>query len=167
MIGAMITMYSAVANRKREIGTLRALGFSKAAIMTSFMLEAILLALLGGVLGALGSLAMGFARFSMINMQSWSEIVFTFEPTPAIVIGALVFGAVDGPARRLLPRRPRRPLALGQGAQGLTLSSSLPCGGSGRGSPRNLARRRSESEQISGAESLARNPSAESLARNL
>jgi putative ABC transport system permease protein len=96
MIGAMITMYSAVANRQKEIGTMRALGFSRTSILFSFLAESILLALLGGVLGAAASMAMGFVQFSMLNFASWSEIVFTFTPTAQIVITALVFAAVMG-----------------------------------------------------------------------
>jgi putative ABC transport system permease protein len=103
MIGAMITMYSAVANRKREIGTLRALGFGKRAIMTSFLLESLLLALVGGVVGAGCSLAMGFVEFSMVNFQSWSEMVFRFEPTPKIIIGALLFATAMGFLGGLFP----------------------------------------------------------------
>jgi len=103
MIGAMITMYSAVANRKREIGTLRALGFGKGAIMTSFLLESLFLALIGGALGAAGSLAMGFVEFSMVNFQSWSEMVFRFEPTPQIIIGALLFATAMGFLGGLFP----------------------------------------------------------------
>jgi len=112
MIGAMITMYSAVANRKREIGTLRALGFGKTAIMTSFMLESLFLALIGGALGAAGSLAMGFVEFSMVNFQSWSEMVFRFEPTPQIIVGALLFATVMGFLGGLFPavRAARMPL---------------------------------------------------------
>ena len=52
MIGAMITMYGAVANRPREIGTLRALGFSRLSILTSFLLESLMLALIGGLIGS-------------------------------------------------------------------------------------------------------------------
>lgn len=96
MIGAMITMYSAVANRKREIGTLRALGFGKGAIMSSFMLESVFLALAGGGLGALASCGMGFVHFSVINFQSWSEMVFRFQPTVPIVGGSLAFAGVMG-----------------------------------------------------------------------
>lgn len=112
MIGAMITMYSAVANRKREIGTLRALGFGKTAIMTSFLLESLFLALIGGALGAAGSLAMGFVEFSMVNFQSWSEMVFRFEPTPQIIIGALLFATAMGFLGGLFPavRAARMPL---------------------------------------------------------
>jgi putative ABC transport system permease protein len=96
MIGAMITMYSAVANRQKEIGTLRALGFSRPSILFSFLLESILLALLGGLLGAAASMAMGFVHFSMMNFQSWSEVVFSFTPTPKIVVTALVFAGGMG-----------------------------------------------------------------------
>jgi putative ABC transport system permease protein len=112
MIGAMITMYSAVANRKREIGTLRALGFGKLAILFSFLFESVTLALIGSALGAVASLAMGLVRFPMINFQSWSEMVFTFEPTPETIIGAIVFGAVMGLVGGFAPavRAARMPL---------------------------------------------------------
>lgn len=96
MIGAMITMYSAVASRGREIGTLRALGFGKLTIMFSFLLESVMLSLLGGAVGALAATALGFVSFSIINFQAWSEMVFRFEPTPSIVVGALVFAGSMG-----------------------------------------------------------------------
>lgn len=96
MIGAMITMYAAVANRQREIGTLRALGFSRTSILVSFLLESVLLALLGGAVGAGASLAMGLVKFSMLNFASWSEIVFAFEPTPRIILTALAFAGTMG-----------------------------------------------------------------------
>jgi putative ABC transport system permease protein len=112
MIGAMITMYSAVANRKREIGTLRALGFGKFSIMSSFLLESVMLALLGGGLGALASLAMGFVHFSIVNFASWSEVVFRFEPTGAIVGGSLAFAGIMGVLGGFFPavRAARLPL---------------------------------------------------------
>jgi putative ABC transport system permease protein len=96
MIGAMITMYSAVSNRKREIGTLRALGFGKLSIMSSFLLESLLLALVGGAIGAAASLLMGLVSFSMVNFQTWSEVVFSFEPAPGIIVGALLFASLMG-----------------------------------------------------------------------
>jgi putative ABC transport system permease protein len=96
MLGAMITMHAAVANRQHEIGTLRALGFSKASILFSFLIESILLALLGGLIGAAASMAMGLVKFSMVNFASWSEIVFSFEPTPGIIIGGMIFATVMG-----------------------------------------------------------------------
>jgi putative ABC transport system permease protein len=96
MIGAMITMYAAVSNRQREIGTLRALGFSRASILGCFLLEAVILAFAGGLVGALASLGMGYVHFSMLNMASWSEIVFSFDPTPAIIGRALAFAGFMG-----------------------------------------------------------------------
>jgi putative ABC transport system permease protein len=99
----MITMYAAVANRQREIGTLRALGFSRTSVLTSFVLEAVILAVLGGAAGAGASMAMGFVRFSMVNFASWSEMVFSFEPTPEIIGWALVFACGMGLFGGLLP----------------------------------------------------------------
>lgn len=103
MIGAAITMYGAVANRKREIGVLRALGFSKSAIMFSFLLESVLLALLGGALGILAALSMQWVKFSMMNFQTFSDIVFTFNPTPEILVRSLIFGAFMGVIGGFLP----------------------------------------------------------------
>lgn len=96
MIGATITMYAAVANRQREIGTLRALGFSRASILFSFLLESVALSLIGGALGALVSLLWVFVKFSMLNLASWSEIVFEFHPTPQILIQAVFLSVFLG-----------------------------------------------------------------------
>lgn len=96
MIGAMITMYAAVANRQREIGTLRALGFSRTSILTSFLFEAVALAAIGGAVGAAASTAMGLVHFSMVNFASWSEVVFSFDPTPRIIGIALGFACGMG-----------------------------------------------------------------------
>lgn len=96
MIGAMITMYAAVAQRAREIGTLQALGFSRFSVLCSFLLESTLLALLGGALGALAALCMSFVSFSMMNFATWQEITFSFTPTPGIVVASAVAGGVMG-----------------------------------------------------------------------
>lgn len=96
MIGAMITMYGAVANRRREVGTLRALGFSRPAILLSFLTEALLLALFGGTLGAAASLAMGAVKLRMMNQNTWSEVVFSFDPAPSIVLMAILGGGAMG-----------------------------------------------------------------------
>jgi len=103
IVGAMTTMHAAVANRSREIGTLRAMGFPRRAILISFVFEAMILALGGGLVGAVASLALGFVSFHLLNMQTWSEMAFTFEPTPGIVIGSLVFAVVMGLIGGLLP----------------------------------------------------------------
>lgn len=92
IIGAVITMYAAVANRQREIGTLRALGFSRFSILVCFLTESVLLSLLGGLLGAAASLLMGNVEFSMINLASWSEMTFKLDPVPQI-LGASVAAA--------------------------------------------------------------------------
>jgi len=103
MIGAMITMYAAVAQRRREVGTLRALGFSRFAVLTSFLLEASMLALIGGLLGAGCASLLSFVKFSMLNFQTWSEVVFSFRPTPGILTTAVVSGAAMGLFGGLLP----------------------------------------------------------------
>jgi putative ABC transport system permease protein len=103
MIGAMITMYGAVANRMREVGTLRALGFGRFTILLSFLIESVLLALLGAAAGALASLAMTLVHFSMINQNTFSEMVFSFTPTPTIIVGAMLVGGLMGVFGGLLP----------------------------------------------------------------
>jgi putative ABC transport system permease protein len=103
MIGATITMYASIANRQREIGTMRALGFSRSSILFCFLVEAVLLALVGGALGALASLGMGSVQFSMINFASWSEMVFRFEPTARIVVTSLVVSMLMGVLGGFLP----------------------------------------------------------------
>jgi putative ABC transport system permease protein len=96
MIGAMITMYAQVAQRSREIGTLRALGFRRRNVLVSFLLEGILLSLVGGLLGIVAALGMSFVRFSTISFQSFSEVVFSFTPKPMILIASLAFASVMG-----------------------------------------------------------------------
>lgn len=103
VIGAIITMYAAVAQRRREIGTLLALGFSRWSILLSFLLEAVMLTAVGGALGALASLAMSFASFSMTNMLTWSEVVFTFQPTVAILVISVVVAGIMGLLGGLIP----------------------------------------------------------------
>jgi len=103
MIGAMITMYAQVAQRSREIGTLRALGFRRSRVLLSFLLEAILLSLIGGALGIVGALGMSFVHFSTVNFQSFSELVFRFTPSPGILIGSLLFASIMGLLGGLFP----------------------------------------------------------------
>jgi putative ABC transport system permease protein len=103
MIGAMITMYAAVAQRGREIGTLQALGFQRHAILLSFLFESTLLALAGALIGALAALAMSTVQFSMMNFATWQEISFSFTPTPAILIQSMIAGGVMGILGGLFP----------------------------------------------------------------
>ena len=94
--GAVITMYAAVSQRQREIGTLRALGFSRSSILFSFLLESCLLALAGGVLGAAVAFCLGFEKISMMNFQTWQEISFSFDPNPIVLGVAVAFAVLMG-----------------------------------------------------------------------
>lgn len=96
MVGAMITMYAAISQRSREIGTLQALGFSRLAVLTSFVMESILLALVGATLGAIASLGMGSVELSMMNFATWQEITFSFDPSFGIILGSMSAGGVMG-----------------------------------------------------------------------
>jgi ABC-type antimicrobial peptide transport system permease subunit len=103
MIGAMITMYASVANRTGEIGTLRALGFRRSSILAAFLVESILLALVGGILGlALASFMQAFTITTM-NWQSFSQLAFGFHLTPRIVVITLAFSVFMGLAGGFLP----------------------------------------------------------------
>jgi ABC-type antimicrobial peptide transport system permease subunit len=103
MIGAMITMYAAVAGRTGEIGALRALGFRRRAILVAFLAEALLLAALGWAFGlALASL-MQLVHISTMNWQSFGELAFSFMLTPKIVLQSLAFAAAMGFAGGVLP----------------------------------------------------------------
>ncbi|MGO8997347.1 MAG: ABC transporter permease [Polyangiaceae bacterium] len=103
IIGAMITMHATVAQRQREVGTLRALGFSRLQILVSFLLESIALSLLGGTIGAAASLLMGLKRITMMNNATWSELSFKFEATPQIIVTAIVIAGVMGILGGLFP----------------------------------------------------------------
>jgi putative ABC transport system permease protein len=96
IVGAIITMYAAVAQRRREIGTLRALGFSRSSVLLSFVLEAVVLALVGGVIGLLGALAMSTVKISMMNFTTWQEVTFGFDPNPQVLVSAVLFGCGMG-----------------------------------------------------------------------
>jgi len=103
IIGAMITMYASVASRTAEIGTLRALGFSRSAILTAFLAEALLLGLIGGLLGLAGASVMQALTISTTNFQTFAEIAFSFTLTPSIVVSSLVFALVMGFVGGVLP----------------------------------------------------------------
>jgi len=103
IIGAAITMYAAVATRTGEIGTLRALGFRRSAILTAFLLESLLLALVGGVAGLFAASFLQAITISTTNFQSFSEIAFSFALTARIVVNTLVFALVMGLIGGVLP----------------------------------------------------------------
>lgn len=96
IIGAMITMYAAVANRVVEIGTLRAIGFQSNSILVAFMFEALLLGFVGGVTGIFFASFMQLITISTMNWQTFSELAFSFTLTSEIVFKALLFSLIMG-----------------------------------------------------------------------
>jgi len=102
-IGAMITMYAAVANRTVEIGTLRALGFSRLRVLGVFLTESIWLALIGGALGLVAASFMSFVQVSTTNWDTFAELAFGFSLSPGIIIGTLIFAVVMGLVGGFLP----------------------------------------------------------------
>jgi putative ABC transport system permease protein len=104
VFGAVITMYTAVASRTREIATLRALGFGSIPVVVSVLAEAILLGIVGGVIGgAIAWLAFDGYQTATMNFQSFSQIAFSFAVTPQLLLTALVISLVMGTAGGLLP----------------------------------------------------------------
>ncbi len=103
MIGAMITMYAAVANRVVEVGTLRALGFRRRSVLGAFLLESILLGIVGGAAGVVLAGFLSFARVSTLNFSSFSEIGFGFALSPLVIVYALIFAVVMGIVGGFLP----------------------------------------------------------------
>ena len=103
IVGAMITMYGSVAGRTREIGTLRTLGFGRFAILSAFLAESVLMALVGGGLGVTAAALLRFAQVSTTNWDTFAELAFSFETSPGIIAGALVFAALMGVVGGFLP----------------------------------------------------------------
>jgi ABC-type lipoprotein release transport system permease subunit len=103
MIGAMITMYAAVANRTVEIGTLRALGFQRRSILAAFLVEALFLSLIGGSIGLALAAFLEFVSFSTTNFTSFTELAFGFHLTPVIVVSTLLFSLFMGLIGGFLP----------------------------------------------------------------
>jgi putative ABC transport system permease protein len=113
VFGAMNTMYAAVAYRTREIGTLRALGFSRFRIVTAFLAESVALALVGGLIGCMLALPVNGLSTGAMNMVSFSELAFKFRVTPGLLLGGMMFSAFMGALGGLLPalRAARIPVA--------------------------------------------------------
>jgi len=114
VFGAILTMYTAVSTRTREIATLRALGFNTASVLISVLAESFGLAALGGVIG--GAIAfLGFNGFqtSTMNWQTFSQVAFAFAVTPALLAQGLAYALVMGFIGGLLPavRAARLPIA--------------------------------------------------------
>jgi ABC-type antimicrobial peptide transport system permease subunit len=103
VIGSMVTMYSAVANRVAEIGTLRALGFRRTTILITFLLESLFLSLIGGFLGLAAASFMNHLTISTMNWQTFSELSFRFTLTRSIFAHALIFAGLMGLIGGLFP----------------------------------------------------------------
>lgn len=101
--GAMNTMYAAVARRGREIGTLRSLGFSRFSILRSFMFEAMMLALLGGLIGCLLALPVNNLTTGVGNFATFSEVAFRFKVTWDVMARGVLFAVIIGAVGGFLP----------------------------------------------------------------
>lgn len=103
VVGAMITMFASVASRVGEIGTLRALGFRRGAVLGAFLGEALLLSLVGGVAGLAAASLMQTVNISTVNFQTFSELAFQFRLTPGIVLKTLLFSLAMGLVGGFIP----------------------------------------------------------------
>lgn len=103
IIGAMITMYAAVANRTVEVGTLRALGFRRKSVLGAFLIESILLATIGGLAGLGLASLMSFIRISTVNFGTFAELAFGFALSPEIIVTSLIFSLIMGIVGGFLP----------------------------------------------------------------
>ncbi len=113
VFGALNTMYSAVAERGREIATMRALGFGAAAVVTSFLIEALLISFVGGGIGCLAVLPLNGLTTSTMNFQTFSNLAFAFKITPELLVKGIFFALAMGLIGGLLPavRAASRPVA--------------------------------------------------------
>lgn len=103
IIGAMITMYAAVANRTDEIGTMRALGFQRRSILVTFVMESLLLGFIGGVIGLFFASFLQLFTISTMNFQTFSELAFSFSLTFGIIYKAMAFALIMGFVGGVLP----------------------------------------------------------------
>lgn len=103
VFAAMNTMYRVVASRTREIGALRAIGFSRGAILLSFVIESAVIGVVGGALGCLAASTLHGYSTSTSNLQSFSEVAFAFRITPGIIGSSMAFALAMGVLGGLLP----------------------------------------------------------------
>ncbi|HWX55041.1 MAG TPA: ABC transporter permease [Verrucomicrobiae bacterium] len=113
VFGALNTMYSAVAERAREIATLRALGFRGSSVVLSFMIEALLISFMGGLLGCLAVLPLNSLTTGAMNFQTFSYLTFAFKITLPLLVSGVGFALVMGVVGGLFPaiRAARQPVA--------------------------------------------------------
>jgi len=103
IVGGMITMYASVANRTREIGTLRALGFRRTSILVAFLMESLFLGFLGGMAGLFFASFLQFFTVSTTNFQTFSELAFSFSLDVSITLKAMCFALGMGFVGGILP----------------------------------------------------------------
>jgi ABC-type antimicrobial peptide transport system permease subunit len=103
ILGAMNTMFSAVASRTRELATLRALGFKRRAVLMSVVIEAAFVSFLGGVAGVILALPVNGISTGTTNFQTFSEIAFNFRISPAVALIAITIATVAGVIGGVLP----------------------------------------------------------------
>jgi putative ABC transport system permease protein len=96
VFAALNTMYSAVAERSREIATIRALGFGEGSVVLSFVIEALLVSLAGGIIGCLVALPLNGLVTQTMNFQTFSHLSFAFRVTPAVVSWGIAFALLMG-----------------------------------------------------------------------
>lgn len=116
IFAALNTMYSAVSSRMREIATLRALGFGSAPVVTSVLAEALLIGLIGGVVGMIVSyVAFNGLRVSTMNFSTFSQLTFAFTVTPQLLVQGLIYALILGFIGGLLPslRAAKLPITTG------------------------------------------------------
>jgi putative ABC transport system permease protein len=101
--GVANTMYGAIASRAREIGTLRALGFSRSGILAAFLIESLAICLLGAVVGSLGTLPLRGMRTGTMNSATFAEITFAFDFGPAVLAKGVILAVCMGVVGGLLP----------------------------------------------------------------
>lgn len=113
VFGALNTMYSAVAERGREIATMRALGFGGPSVVLSFLVEALLISFVGGAVGCLAVLPLNGLTTGAMNWQTFSHLAFAFKITPELLTKGILFALVMGVLGGLLPaiRAARLPVA--------------------------------------------------------
>jgi putative ABC transport system permease protein len=100
---SMNTMYAAVARRTKEIGALRVLGFSRGSILLSFVIESVLIALVGGAIGCLLALPVNGVTTGTTNFTTFSELAFNFRVTPRLLLNGMIFAALMGFIGGLFP----------------------------------------------------------------
>jgi putative ABC transport system permease protein len=114
VIGALNTMYAAVSERSREIATMRAIGFAGSSIAVSFVFEALVIALIGGIIGCIFVLPLNGFTTGTMNMQTFSHMAFAFRVTPLLLLAGIIFALLMGVVGGVPPaiRAARRPIAV-------------------------------------------------------